>query len=223
VPLIAGFNAGEIRSLRVLLPPAPASSAAYEETIRNQYGDLAEVFLRLYPSEGLDESMLAATRDALYGWTSTRLVIGQTAIGQHGYLYLFDHGYPATDENGLHAFHASEIPYVFGTAGETPALWPKVPDTLTERRTSEAMMSYWVSFVKTGMPAAKGRPDWRPYGADANYMAFAQSPQPGRKLFPGMFALHEASVCRRRAAGDQPWNWNTGVLSPVLAKATGCR
>jgi para-nitrobenzyl esterase len=223
VPVIAGFNAGEIRSLRILLPPAPANGTVYEDVIRSRYGDLADAFLRLYPSTTIDESMLAATRDALYGWTSTRLAIGQTAMGRQGYLYLFDHGYPAADENGLHAFHAAEIPYVFGTAGDTPPLWPKVPDALVERRMSDAMMGYWTSFAKTGSPTAEGQPDWQPYGKDANYMAFAQAPQPGKKLFPGMFALHEASVCRRRAAGNQPWNWNTGVLSPVLEKAAGCR
>lgn len=223
VPLIAGFNAGEIRSLRVLLPPVPANVDAYSAAIRSRYGDLADPFLRLYPAETIGESMLAATRDALYGWTSTRLAIGQTAIGQPGYLYFFDHGYPAADENGLHAFHASELPYVFGTAGGTPPLWPKVPDTLAERRMSDAMLGYWTSFARTGAPSAAGQAGWLPYGKEANYMAFAQVPQARTRLFPGMFALHEASVCRRRAAGNQPWNWNTGVISPVLTKVAGCR
>jgi para-nitrobenzyl esterase len=222
VPVLAGFNQGEIRSLRILLPPAPASAAAYEEAIRRSYGDLAEHYLRLYPSDNVGESMLANTRDALYGWTSTRLAIGQTAIGQHGYLYLFDHGYPAADENGLHAFHAAEIPYVFGTADKTPPYWPKIPDALAERKLSQAMLDYWVSFARSGTPSAKGQPAWAAYGKAANYMAFAQAPKPGTKLLPGMFALHEAAVCRRRAA-NQPWNWNTGVISPVLAKAADCR
>jgi para-nitrobenzyl esterase len=222
VPVLAGFNSGEIRSLRVLLPPAPANATAYEEAIRKSYGDLADYYLRLYPSSAIGESMLANTRDALYGWTSTRLAIGQTALGQRGYLYLFDHGYPAADDNGLHAFHASELPYVFGTASATPPYWPKVPDTLAERRLSDAMMGYWVSFATTGDPVAKGQPAWQAYGKEANYMAFAQTPKAGTKLFPGMFALHEAAMCRRRAAGDQPWNWNTGVISPVLAKAATC-
>jgi para-nitrobenzyl esterase len=223
VPLIAGFNSGETRSLRMLVPPAPADAAAYKATIRARYGDLADAFLRLYPASTMGDSLLAATRDALYGWTSTRLAIGQTAIHQRGYLYLFDHGYPAADDNGLHAFHASEIPYVFGTPGGTPQLWPRVPDTPAERRMSDAMMRYWSSFAKTGTPAASGQPAWQPYGSQRHYMAFAQAPKPGTDLFPGMFALHEASVCRRRAAGDQPWNWNTGLWSPMLKKVAGCR
>ncbi|MFD1787049.1 carboxylesterase/lipase family protein [Sphingomonas floccifaciens] len=223
VPLIAGFNAGETRSLRMLVPPAPANAAAYEATIRARYGDLADAFLRQYPAASMGESMLATTRDALYGWTAQRLAIGQTAIGQRGYFYFFDHGYPASDDAGLHAFHAAEIPYVFGTPDKTPALWPKVPDTLKDRRMSQAMLGYWTSFVKTGVPAAAGQPVWQPYGASGNYMAFAVAPEPRQKLLPGMFALHEAAVCRRRAAGDQPWNWNTGILSPVLVKSAGCK
>ncbi|MGK6320903.1 carboxylesterase/lipase family protein [Sphingomonas sp. DT-204] len=224
VPILVGFNSGEIRTLRFLLPPAPASAAGYEEAIRSRYGDLADTFLRLYPSSSIGESMLAATRDALYGWTSTRLAIKQAAIGQHAYLYLFDHGYPAADENGMHAFHASELPYVFGTASETPPLWPKVPDTPAERSLSDAMMAYWTAFAKTGDPVAPGRPAWQPYGEGAHYMAFVQAPRPGTYLFPNMYALHEATVCRRRTAGDLPWNWNTGVISPVLPpKGKGCQ
>ncbi|HEV7287646.1 carboxylesterase/lipase family protein [Sphingomonas sp.] len=223
VPVLAGFNSGEIRSLPVLLPPAPANAEAYEAAIRARYGDLADPFLRLYPASNIKEAMLANTRDALYGWTSTRLAIGQTAIGQSAYLYLFDHGYPAAAEYGLHAFHAAEIPYVFGTASRTPPYWPKVPDDVTNRRLSDAMLGYWASFARSGTPVADGQPAWEAYGKAANYMAFAGKPLPGTRLMPGMFALHEAAVCRRRAAGDQPWNWNTGVASPVLNKATGCR
>ncbi len=223
VPILAGFNSGEIRSLRFLAPPPPATAEAYEAAIRSRYGDLADNYLALYPSTSVADSILANTRDALYGWTSLRLAIGQTSIGQRGYLYLFDHGYPAADENGLHAFHASELPYVFGTIGQTPAYWPKIPDALADRRMSDAMLDYWTSFATTGTPVASGQAAWQPYGTEANYMAFAQKPTPGRKLFPGMFALHEAAVCRRRVAGDQPWNWNTGIVSPILAKASTCR
>ena len=42
--------------------------------IRARYGDLADEFLKLYPSTNMQESMLATTRDALYGWTAERLV-----------------------------------------------------------------------------------------------------------------------------------------------------
>src|SRR5690606_40469559 len=70
VPILAGFNSGEIRSLRFLLPKPPADAAAYETAIRAGYGEFADAFLARYPAKTIEESMLAATRDAMYGWTS---------------------------------------------------------------------------------------------------------------------------------------------------------
>ncbi len=221
VPLMTGFNAGEIRSLRFLLPPSPPTdAAAYEQAIRASYGVLADTFLRLYPSSDLEESLLATPRDGLYGWTSERLVRRQARTGQPGFLYFFDHGYPEMDEANLHAFHASEIPFVFGNADRTPPRWPKIPDTAEERSLSDAMMAYWGSFARTGSPTAPGQPDWPAYGETRAYMAFEAEPVVRERLMPGMFETHETVVCRRRVAGGIPWNWNFGVLSPPLPPET---
>ncbi len=224
VPLLAGFNTGEIRSLTFLAPPAPASATEYERIIRERYGVLADEFLRLYPSTNIHESIFAATRDALYGWTAERLVKTQAALGQPSFLYLFDHGYPAADAAGLHAFHASELPYVFGTFERTPPYWPKIALTPGEVALSDAMIGYWSSFCRTGLPRATNAPDWPAYGATDAYMAFLETPQRATHLFPGMYTLHEEAVCRRRSNGDLPWNWNVGVISPVLSGEKGrCR
>ena len=223
VPLLAGFNSGEIRSLRFLAPPTPATASAYEKTIRERYGDLAGEYLKLYPSTNMPESILAGTRDAIYGWTAVRLVTKQAALGQPSYLYLFDHGYPAADDAGLHAFHASEVPYVFGTLDRTPPHWPKAPQTSEEAKLSDAMVGYWTSFAKTGRPQAAGEPDWPRFGPSGAFMAFQATPRAFGELFPGMYALHEAVVCRRRASGDLAWNWNMGLASPPLPpKVEGC-
>ena len=224
VPILAGFNAGEIRSLRFLLPKAPDDKADYEAAIRANYREFADAYLARYPAKDIDESMLAATRDAMYGWTSERLVSNQAALGKAAYLYLFDHGYPATQEWKLHAFHAAELPYVFDTAGKTPTLWPKIPNKLSERKLIAAIGDYWASFARSGRPQAKGQPDWLSYSHDKAFMHFADVPRVGHNLFSGTAALHEAVVCRRRAAGDIPWNWNVGVISPTLPpKVEECR
>ncbi|HTP86072.1 MAG TPA: carboxylesterase family protein [Bryobacteraceae bacterium] len=220
VPLLAGFNSGEIRSLMILAPRPPASAADYEKTIRERYLDLADEFLRLYPSGTMQESVLATTRDALYGWTAERLVRKQAALGVPSFLYIFDHGYPAEDAAGLHAFHASELPYVFGTFDGTPPHWPKVPATPEERRLSDAMIGYWSSFARSGRPRAGNEPDWPEFGRDRGYMAFADAPHPGNRLMPGMYELNEQVVCRCRASGDIAWNWSTGVASPKLPAPT---
>jgi len=216
VPLLAGFNSGEIRSLRALAPRPPANGGEYERMIRERYADLADAFLKLYPSTNLEESVLATSRDALYGWTAERLVRKQAALGSPSFLYYFDHGYPAADSAGLHAFHASELPFVFGTFEATPANWPKIPATPQETGLSEAMTGYWTSFARTGRPQAANQPNWPAYGALHSYMAFTDAAQPSDYLLPGMYELNEQVVSRRRARGDTAWNWNAGIASPKL-------
>lgn len=223
VPILAGFNEGEIRSLRFLLPPPPADAATYEATIRAAYGELADAMLRRYPSDNLDEAMLATTRDAMYGWTAERLVRSQTALGQPSYLYYFDHGYPAAVDAGMHAFHAAEIPYALGTGAGTPPNWPVPPDTGAERALAAALQGYWTAFAHSGRPVADGAPDWPAYGEARAYMAFDGTPKPGAHLMPGMFELVENVVCRRRAHGGMPWHWNVGIISPPLPDGVdGC-
>jgi para-nitrobenzyl esterase len=223
VPLLAGFNSGEIRSLTPLAPPVPASAAVYETTIRERYGDLADAFLGLYPSTNLQESIFATTRDALYGWTAERLVRKQAALGVSAYLYLWDHGYPAADEAGLHAFHASELPYVFGTFDGTPPNWPKNPETPNERALADAVGDYWTSFARAGRPQSRNAPEWPAYSADKRYLRFTATPIADRDLMPGMYDLNETVMCRRRANGTMPWGWNVGVAAPKTpAVSAGC-
>jgi para-nitrobenzyl esterase len=223
VPMLAGFNSGEIRSLRALAPPVPADAATYEKEIRARYADQADAFLKLYPSSNLQESIWATTRDSLYGWTAERLMVKQAAIGVPSYLYLFDHGYPAADEKGLHAFHASELPYMWGNPDRTPLNWPKLPDTAAEKALSDAMLEYWVSFAKAGVPTASGQPAWPAYGKDRAYMAFEDVPVPKTHLMPGMYEFNEQIVCRRRAKGGIPWHWNVGLVSPPLPPEASCK
>jgi len=220
VPLLAGFNSGEIRSLMMLAPKAPASAATYEATIREKYGDLADEFLRLYPASDMKESILAATRDALYGWTAQRLVTKQAALGQPSFLYLWDHGYPAQDQAGLHGFHASELPYVFDNIDRTGPLWPTIPATAGEAALADAMADYWASFARTGRPQAANAPAWPAFGAGNDYMLFGDAPKPSANLLPGMYRLNERIVCRRAANGRIPWHWNFGLASPAMSAAT---
>ncbi|MGC8536493.1 MAG: carboxylesterase/lipase family protein [Rhizomicrobium sp.] len=217
VPLLAGFNSGEIRSLRVLAPKPVASAALYTRLIRAHYGDLADAFLKLYPAEPMEESILRTTRDALYGWTAEKMVRDQTKAGEPSYLYFFDHGYKAEDEAHLHGFHASELPFVFGNLESTPPLWPRVPNTSSERRLSRQMVDYWASFVRTGTPSGgNGAPDWTAYGNRGFYLDVGATPTVKTHLLPGMYRLNEAVVCRRYVSGKEAWNWNVGLAAPVL-------
>lgn len=218
VPVIAGFNGGEARSLRFFVPPLPKTAAEYEAKVRDTFGDLAPRFRKLYPSTDMEESALAAARDGFYGWTAQRLARKQTQLGVPAYLYLFEHQYPAEVPLHLEAFHASELPYEFGLigSGTLPKNWPRMPDDARERGLSEAIMDYFTSFAHSGKPVADGGPAWKSFAEGEAYMDFAETPHASSGIFPGTYELQEEIISRRRAAGTQNWYVNIGLLSPVV-------
>lgn len=225
VPMIVGFNEGEVRSLRpTFLPPLPASAAEYESRVRRIYGDLAPRYLARYPAADIEESALAAARDAFYGWSAERLARAQSRLGAPAHLYFFAHHYAAQQACRLEAFHASELPYEFGRIGALegwPELWPRPPDDEQERALSEAVMGYFTSFARDSVPVAPGAPTWQPYRNDRAYLELRDKPRADHRLLPGMFELHEEIVARRRAAGTQPWYVNVGLASPTVPPAAG--
>jgi len=221
VPVLMGFDAGEIETLPGFLPPLPPSSVVYEKEIHSRYRDLAPEFLRLYPADDVRASMMAAGRDAIFGWAAERIVRDEAALHQPSYLYFFDHGYPAASAQGLHAFHASEIPYVFGRIGAgAPKLanWPRAQGR-DEDALSNAMIGYWTSFARSGIPRAPGEPDWPTFAPHESYMHFAKKPEVATGLMPGMYELNEKVMERRRRAGNQQWRDDVGVAAPVLPPA----
>ena len=47
-------------------------------------------------------------------------------------------------------------------------------------------------------------------------MDFRDAPTPASDLLPGMYALHEEVVARRRRDGHQYWFANVGLASPPV-------
>lgn len=211
-PLLAGFNSGELRSQRVLLPPILEDPADYEDAIRCGYGDLAETFLGLYPSSDMAQSTLDTFRDAIYGWAAERLVSEQSEADLPAYLYMFDHCSDAARARDLCAFHASELPYVFGVTGDAdrwPPNWP-APGGTADDALSSAMIDYWTSFAATGTPRSADGPPWRPYAAGQSFMRFAAAPLAERDPLPGMLEMQNERV-RRNRARELQWFLNAGI------------
>jgi para-nitrobenzyl esterase len=220
VPVLVGFNRDEIETLMRILPPLPSSDAEYVSEIRQIYGDLALEFLRLYPGSDVRASMMSAVRDVIFGWGGERVARNMADAGVVSYLYLFDHVYPSALERQLHAFHAAELPFVFGHVDRGAPLaenWP-APEGPTEKALSAAMMAYWTSFARSGVPTAPGQPDWPTYAPDESYVRFGEMPEVSINLMPGMFELHEEVMLRQRHAGNLPWGARVGIAAPVIPR-----
>ena len=211
--VLAGFNEGEIRSLMFLMPKAPATSEAYLADVKKRFGAKADAYLAVYPGADPKADVMASIRDGLYGFAAQYLVQQQAAIGQGSYLYYFRHATPAQKARDLAAFHASEIPYVFGQVGEGAALgpnWPKPPLSTEETALSDAMLNYWASFVRTGVPTAPGETAWPRFSAqERGYLDIDQRPTAQRDLQPAAFSWAQGLVAERRAQG-KPWRLDIG-------------
>jgi para-nitrobenzyl esterase len=110
--------------------------------------------------------------------------------GQKGYAAIFDHVPAGWKREGCVSTHAMELGYVFGDWDNKAGNWPmlyllasqsgaKSPDpglTDTDKRVSEAMMTMWAQFARTGDPNIKGLTAWPAYDeATDRYLYIAET------------------------------------------------
>ena len=173
VPLLAGWNADEVRGGTVLGKEKPTAQSFVDST-RKRFGDEADAILKAYPAatdaEAL-ESAASLASDLFIGYSTWKWIEMHQKTGHAPvYRYSFDrkipvpaghtvNGMPATSRD-IGARHAGEIEYVFGSQDLS---LPKVPWEASDRKLSDAMTTYWANFARTGDPNGQGLPKWTRY------------------------------------------------------------
>lgn len=185
VPLLAGWNADEIRSATTLAKQKPTAQS-FTESTRKRFGDRADSLLEVYPAssdEEAIESAAALASDLFIGYNTWKWIEAHKATGKAPvYRYSFDrkipvppghtvNGMPATSRD-IGARHAGEIEYVFGTLDES---LPKVPWEPADRTLSDAMTTYWANFARSGDPNGAGLPKWPRYGDGGQVLHFDET------------------------------------------------
>ena len=208
VPLLAGWNADEVRS-GVVLAKQKATAQSFTDDTRKRYGPDADAILKAYPATSDPEALESAASlasDSFIGygtwkWIDTHARTGQSSV----YRYSFDrkipvpadekvNGTPATSRD-IGARHAGEIEYVFGTLDSRKGVpWEPIDRTL-----SDAMTSYWAAFARTGNPGVKGLPQWPKYsGAKGSVLHLDETIRAAPEAQRGRYEALDSYMGRQR-------------------------
>ena len=164
VPLVAGSVGDDGPGAGM-----PSKTAEVAKWARDNYGDLADEFLKVFPA-GSDSQAAKASHDlrrdrSLVG-ARTWVALHAQAGRSKAYWYLFNHaspmppgamfgGRPAVE---MGSYHGGELVYVWNNLNLKD--WPWAP---ADRSLGELMSSLWTNFAKTGDPNGAGLPKWPAY------------------------------------------------------------
>jgi para-nitrobenzyl esterase len=207
VPLLAGWNADEIRAGIVLGKQKPTAQSFTADT-RKRFGDQADAILKAYPAtsdaEAL-ESAAALASDLFIGhatwkWIEVHARTGRAPV----YRYLFDrkipvaaeakvNGVPATSRD-IGARHAGEIEYVFGTLDSIR----NVPWEPADRKLSDAILTYWSNFARSGDPNGPGLPAWPRYDSGGRVLHLDETIRDAADTWRPRYEALDAYVKKQR-------------------------
>lgn len=162
VPLVAGWNAGEVR-MRVLL----AKEKPNAETFPAQFKDKSDAALKVYPASTDAEAFESAgdlASDSFIVFGTWKWLDAQTKTGKPVYRFQFDRKVPIPDAmkgtglKTLGAAHASELEYVFDRLDAKKADWQ--PE---DQKVADTMNKYWGNFMRMGDPNGVGLAKWPDY------------------------------------------------------------
>jgi para-nitrobenzyl esterase len=179
VPLMIGYNADEASLFTdFVYPCGPEISGPIDPDtgLSVTWADLSPEdvragFEKSYPSTDHVDRLMAAypglsgiepkaveeqLADHMFGLHVDHATRQHAAAGHHVYRYHF-RSVPASDKQTIGAFHAADIPYVFGAA------LPLIPDPADAHLLQRAMGDRWFAFAATGVPNHPGREDWPTY------------------------------------------------------------
>ncbi len=159
VPLLLGTNADEGNAF---LSEFPSTVSTYTSTMDSIFDSFAPQALALYPVKSDADVKPTFSRVLTeVGFAGTarfvaRGLSGSAAGSSKVYLYQFTH---VPLNNPLGAFHAVEIPYVFGNISLFAGAGP------VDQQLSAAIMGYWTRFAAAGDPNGGGSTIWPAYSS----------------------------------------------------------
>jgi para-nitrobenzyl esterase len=177
IPLITGTTADEWK-LFTMMDFEPIDDAVLAKRLEALAGDADKalaIYTEAYPEHAPKDLFSAAITDYAFRVPAVALGEAQLATTDEVWEYVFSWASPAMG-GALGACHAIELPFLFGMAAD-PRLVGFVGDA-PPQALAEAMQDAWLSFARTGEPAAPGLPEWPRYDTDRRaVMELDETPQ----------------------------------------------
>lgn len=190
VPVISGTNHDEYRVFVAqdydFVGNPILTSAEYDAAVAKLWGStLGPPVLALYPFASYPfggEALGASGTDGIFSCPARNAdQLLSKFVTTYAYEFNDENAPPPQSAFGgsltfpLGAYHTSEVQYLFkgyDVFGLPVALSPK------QMRLSNAMISYWTQFAKTGDPNSSGEPVWSPYSASTDQFQSLIPPTP---------------------------------------------
>ena len=175
IPLLAGWNADEVR-MAVMMNPQKPTAKTFPDQLNKQFKDHGAEALKLYPASTDEEAVRSAgdlASDSFIVFSTWKWIDMQTKTEKPVYRFQFDRPAPVSREMAamahglktLGATHASELEYVFNMLASKKADWQ--PD---DQKVASTMNEYWANFIKTGDPNGAGLAKWPSFTATHEVM-----------------------------------------------------
>lgn len=142
--------------MRALGWDAVGAKIAAELPVKAPVAAIVAEYRRRFPSHAPADIFFAATSDGRSWRPMIEEAEALARAGNPAFVYQFDFASPVEPRRG--AFHALDIPFVFGTLAGSPA--GTGPEA---RAVSAAIQDRFVAFARSGTPNAPGLPPWPVY------------------------------------------------------------
>ena len=160
-----------------VINPDLSSDLSYSDLTRSTINEILpsvdKRIFDLYPTYNEEISKVSwvdFTTDSMFTAQMQKWGTLMSSVDSNTYLYFWNWHPTINGSKNLKAFHAAEVPYVFGQFDMF-----NMDVSSDDNIFSELMMTIWTNFAKYGDPSIKGQLDWPEFNSSSEFYVVLDS------------------------------------------------